>query len=116
MADVPLAKLSTFLTAWRIERRRLIVCKGVSMFTRKSLCEYLRLLVDQTYCGQESLRGALQARLGVGGGGHYEFQAAQRLAVGRVAELCAQSGGAKWLMLIEKIDQVLLAGSSLAHK
>ena len=43
----------------------------------------------------------LQARLG----DHYEFQAAQRLAIGRLEELCAQRGGAKWLMLIDQMDQ-----------
>ena len=101
MADVPLAELNTFLRAWRIECPWLIVCKSVSMFTRCSVCEYLRLLIDQTPRDQEALRSALQARLG----DHYEFQAAQRLAHGRLEELCAQSGGAKWLMLIDKMDQ-----------
>ena len=101
MADVPLAESNTFMAAWRIECPWLIVCKSVSMFTRCSVCEYLRLLIDQTPRDQEPLRRALQARLG----DHYEFQAAQRLAHGRLEELCANSGGAKWFMLIDKMDQ-----------
>ena len=47
------------------------------------------------------MRSALQARLG----DHYEFQAAQRLADNRLEEECAHSGGAKCLMLIDKMDQ-----------
>ena len=101
MADVPLAELNTFLRAWRIECPWLIVCKSVCMFTRCSVCEYLRLLIDQIPRGQEALRAALLARLGE----HYEFQAAQRLAHGRLEEFCAQSGGAKWFMLIDNMDQ-----------
>ena len=101
MADVPLAELDTFCRAWRIECSWLIVCKSISMFTRCQVCEYLRLLIDQIPRDQEALRCALLARLG----DHYEFQAAQRLAHGRLEELCAQSGGLKWFMLIDKMDQ-----------
>ena len=38
-------------------------------------------------------------------GQHFEFQGAQRIAVARIEEECLQSGGKKWLMLIDKIDQ-----------
>ena len=65
------------------------------MFTRCSVCEYLRLLIDQTPRDQEYLRQALQTRLG----DHFEFQAAQRLSHSRIEERCAQSGGQEWLML-----------------
>ena len=34
-------------------------------------------------------------------GDHFEFQAAQLLAIGRLEEMCPQSGGAKWFMLAE---------------
>ena len=98
MADVPLAEIGTFLPVWRIECPWLIICKSVSMFTRCSVCEYLRLLIDQTPRDQVALRSALQARLG----DHYEFQAAQRLADNRLEEECVHSGGAKWFMLIDK--------------
>ena len=101
MADVPLASLNHFLTAWRVECPWLVVCKSVSMFTRCSVCEYLRLLIDQTPRGQDKLRSALQGRLG----DHYDFQAAQRLSHIRLEELCAQSGGRRWFMLIDKMDQ-----------
>ena len=38
-------------------------------------------------------------------GQHWEFQSAQRLVVGRLEEVCEQSHGLKWLMLIDKMDQ-----------
>ena len=101
MADVPLAEQDCFMRAWRIECPWLIVCKSVSMFTRCSVCEYLRLLIDQTPRDQVHLRSALQARLG----DHYDFQAAQRLAELRLEEECVHSGGRKWFMLIDKMDQ-----------
>ena len=99
--DVPLADMSTFLKAWRMEVPWLIVSKSVSMFTRCSVCEYLKLLKEQTPKDQEKLRAAIEARLGR----HFEFQAAQRLAHARVEEDCAQSGGQKWLMISDKMDQ-----------
>lgn len=99
--DLQLADLSTFLKAWRMEVPWLIVSKSVSMFTRCSVCEYLKLLKEQTPKEQEQLRAAIGARLGR----HFEFQAAQRLAHARVEEDCAQSGGQKWLMVIDKMDQ-----------
>ena len=101
MAEVPLADSGTFMRAWRMECPWLIVCKSISMFTRCSVCEYLRLLIDQTPRDQEATRRALQARLG----DHYEFQAAQRLSHNRLEEDCAHSGGARWFMLIDKMDQ-----------
>ena len=64
MADVPLASLNHFLTAWRVECPWLVICKSVSTFTRCSVCEYLRLLIDQTPRGQEAMRSALQAQPG----------------------------------------------------
>ena len=80
MANVPLAELNCCMHAWRSECPWLIVCKSVSMFTRCSVCEYLRLLIDQTPRDQVPLRSALQERLGA----HYEFQAAQCLAEHRL--------------------------------
>lgn len=101
MGDVPLADVGCFLRAWRIECPWLVVCKSVSMFTRCSVCEYLRLLIDQTPHDQEPLRQSLRHRLG----NHFEFQAAQRLAHQRIEEECEQSEGQKWFMLIDKMDQ-----------
>ena len=100
-ADAPWAELDCFLRAWRIECPWLVVCKSVSMFTRCSVCEYLRLLIDQTPRDQESMRQALKNRLG----SHFDFQAAQRMAHNRIEEECEQSGGQKWFMLIDKMDQ-----------
>ena len=94
-ADIPLARVSTFTQSWRVEVPWLVVCKSVSMFTRCSVCEYLRLLIEQTPREQESLRNVLRERLGQ----HFDFQAAQRLPHGRVEAERAQSGGRKWLSL-----------------
>jgi hypothetical protein len=71
------------------------------MFTRCSVCEYLKLLIEQTPRDQCALRERLKDRLGL----HFDFHAAQRLALGRVEEEVAQSGGAHWCMLIDKMDQ-----------
>eukprot|EP00974_Lingulodinium_polyedra_P002316 216236-Lingulodinium_polyedra.AAC.1 len=71
------------------------------MFTSYSVCEYLRLRIDHIPRDQEALRSALQARLGY----RNEFQAAQRLARDRLGAECAHSGGAKWFMLIDNMDQ-----------
>ena len=101
LADVPLADLSTFLKAWRTECPWLVVHHTVSMFTRCGVCEYLKMLIDQTPRGAYDLREALKARLG----DHFAFQGAQRLAHGRVEEECSQSDGEKWFMLIDKMNQ-----------
>ena len=99
--DHVLGELPLFMKCWRVEMSWLIICKSVCMFTKCSACEYLKLLIAQTPRDQEVLREALKGRLGA----HFQFQADQRLAMGRVEEQCAQSGGARWLMLIDKMDQ-----------
>ena len=43
----------------------------------------------------------MKDRLGL----HVDFQATQRLALGKVEEQAAQSGGAHWCLLIDKTDQ-----------
>ena len=95
------ASLCTFLRAWRVECPWIVVAKSVGMFTRCSVCDYLKLLIEQTPRDQCALRERLKDRLGL----HFDFQAAQRLALGRVEEQAAQSGGAHWCMLIDKMDQ-----------
>ena len=55
------------------------------MFTRCSVCDYLKLLIEQTPRDQCALRERLKDRLGL----HFDFQAAQRLALGRVHEHCS---------------------------
>ena len=77
------------------------MAKSVGMFTRCSVCEYLKLLIEQTPRVQCALCERLKDRLGL----HVDFQAAQRLALNRVVEEAAQSGGAHWCMLIDKMDQ-----------
>ena len=67
----------------------------------------LKLLIEQTPRDQCALRERLKYRLGL----HFDFQAAQRLALGRVEEEAAQSGGAHWCMLIDKMDQRNTASS-----
>ena len=73
----------------------------MGMFTRCSVCEYLKLLIEQTPRDQCALRERLKGRLGL----HFDFQTAQRLALGRVEEHLAQSGGAHWCMLTDKMHQ-----------
>lgn len=99
--DHPLADYTTFLEAWRKEVPWLVVCKSVCMFVRCGVCEYLKLLIEQTPRDQESLRTALRSRLGA----HFQFQAAQRLAQGRLEEEAQQSQGRIWFMKIDKMDQ-----------
>ena len=100
-ADIVMATLPTFLQAWRVECPWIVVAKSVGMFTRCSVCDYLKLLIEQTSRDQHDLREFLKDRLGQ----HFDFQAAQRLAHGRVEEHAAQSAGEHWFMLIDKMDQ-----------
>ena len=95
------ATLSTFLEAWRVECPWIVVAKSIGMFTRCSVCDYLKLLIEQCPREEHDLREFLKDRLGR----HFDFQAAQRLAHGRVEEEAAQSAGEHWLMLIDKMDQ-----------
>ena len=95
------ATLSTFLEAWRVECPWIVVAKSIGMFTRCSVCDYLKLLIEQCPREEHDLREFLKYRLGR----HFDFQAAQRLAHGRVEEDAAQSAGEHWLMLIDKMDQ-----------
>ena len=95
------ASLSIFLVAWRVEVGWLIVTGSHSKFTKCAVCEYLKWMIDQTPRTQKDILDALMTRLG----NHFDFQSAQRLAIGRIEELCAQSNGKWWLMLIDKMDQ-----------
>ncbi len=93
-----IADEKTFLKAWATELPWLRVDVSLGSFVHCGLCEYLRMLIDQTQRGP--LREAFKSRLGE----HFAFQAAQRLAQGRLEEVCAQSGGRKWFMKIDKMD------------
>ena len=99
--DHVLAEPKMFLQCWRVELPWLIVCKSICMFTRCSVCEYLKLLIEQCPRDHPIMREALKRRLGA----HFQFQADQRVALARVEEECAQSNGRKWFMLIDKMDQ-----------
>ena len=93
--------LSLFLKAWRTECPWLIVCKSVSKFTKCGVCEYLKMMLDQCPRALTEVSEKLRARLGK----HFQFQGAQRVAMGRLEELADQSDGRVWLMLIDKMDQ-----------
>ena len=86
-AGIVMATLSTFLQAWRVECPWVVVAKSMGMFTRCSVCDYLKLLIEQTPRDEHDLREFLKDRLGQ----HFDFQAAQRLAHGRVEEHAAQN-------------------------
>ena len=100
-ARAGVATLATFLEAWRVECPWIVVAKSQGMFTRCSVCDYLKLLIEQCPREEHNLREFLKDRLGQ----HFDFQAAQRLAHGRVEEEAAQSAGEHWFMLIDKMDQ-----------
>ena len=100
-AGIVMATLSTFLQAWRVECPWIVVAKSVGMFTKCSVCDYLKLLIEQCPREEHDLREFLKDRLGQ----HFDFQAAQRLAHGRVEEEAAQSAGEHWFVLIDKMDQ-----------
>ncbi len=86
------ADINTFMTAWRQECWHIVLAKSESMFTRCGVCEFLKDLLDTTPRNQDVLIRAVRARLGE----HYSFQAAQRLAQGRLEEACVRSGGTMW--------------------
>ena len=96
-----MATLPTFLQAWRVECPWIVVAKSMGMFTRCSVCDYLKLLIEQCPREEDDLREFLKDRLGQ----HFDFQAAQRLAHGRLEEDAAQSAGEHWFVLIDKMDQ-----------
>ena len=95
------ATLSTFLEAWRVECPWIVVAKSIGMFTRCSVCDYFKMLIEQCPREEHDIREFLKDRLGC----HFDFQAAQRLAHGRVEEEAVQSAGEHWLTLIDKMDQ-----------
>ena len=99
--DIVMATLPTFLAAWRVECPWIVVAKSVGMFTRCSVCDYLKLLIEQCPREEHDLREFLKDRLGQ----HFDFQAAQRLAHDRVEEEAVQSSGEHWFVLIDKMDQ-----------
>ena len=86
------AEYMPLLKSWRAECPHIVVCKSVSMFTRCGLCDYLQEQLARTPRGQTEVVSMLRQRLGQ----RYEFQSAQRLAMGRIEEKCRRSGGAEW--------------------
>ena len=73
-AGIVMATLSTFLDAWRVECPWIVVAKSVGMFTRCSVCDYLKLLIEQRPREENDLCEFLKDRLRR----HFDFQAAQR--------------------------------------
>ena len=71
------------------------------MFTRCSVCDYFKMLIEQCPREEHDIREFMKDRLGC----HFDFQAARRLAHGRVEEEAAQSAGEHCLSLIDKMDQ-----------
>ena len=100
-AGIGMASLSTFYEAWRVECPWIVIAKSIGMFTKCSVCDYLKLLIEQCPREEHELREFLKDRIGR----HFDFQAAQRLSHAREEEAAAQSGGEHWLVLIDKMDQ-----------
>lgn len=86
------ASCSTFMKAWKRECPHIVVTKSVAMFTRCGLCDFLQTELARCPRSDAAVADMLRRRLGQ----HYEFQAAQRLAQGRIEEQCRRSGGAEW--------------------
>ena len=93
--------LPLFLCAWRTECPWLIVCRSVSKFTKCGVCEYLKMMLDQCPRALTEVSEKLRARLGQ----HFQFQGAQRIAMGKLEEIADQSDGRIWAMSIDKMDQ-----------
>ena len=100
--NLPYASLMQFRTCWRIEVPWLVICHSLSSFTRCGLCEYLKMQVDLCPRANSTLLATYQRRLGR----HWQFQSSQRVRIDRVAEICRQSEGARWLLITDKMDQV----------
>ena len=96
-----IAAMGTFLDAWRVECPWIIVAKSLCQFVHCGVCDYLKLQIDLCARGDSVLIQMYTARLGR----HFDFQAAQRLVENRVEEKCNQSGGLRWFMHIDKMDQ-----------
>ena len=95
------ASLKTFCIAWKTDVPWLVIAKSICKFSKCGTCEYLKWLIDRTPRSEKALMQMFITRLGE----HFNFQSAQRLCVNRIEEKCRQSGGLKWLMLIDKMDQ-----------
>jgi len=93
--------LQVFLMAWRTECSWLIVCRSVSKFTKCGVCEYLKMMLDQCPRALTEVSEKLRARLGR----HFQFQGAQRVAMGRLKELADQSNGRIWAMLTDNMTR-----------
>ena len=64
----------------------------MTMFTRCGLCDFLQNELAKCLRSETKVVEMLKRRLGQ----HYEFQSAQRLAMGRIEEQRRRSGGAEW--------------------
>ncbi len=81
--------LTLFLEAWRTECPWLIVSKSVSKFTICGVCEYLKMMLDQCPRLLKEIMEKLKLRLGK----HFQFQGAQRIAMGRLKADLGDAGG-----------------------
>ena len=95
------ASMPVFLACWRFGFPWLVIAATLSKFCKCGVREYLKWLIDQTPRSMPDQLQMLIKRLGQ----HFEFQSAQRLAMARIEELCDQSGGKRWMMIIDKMDQ-----------
>ena len=71
------------------------------VYAVQCVCYYFKMFIEQCPREEHDLREFLNDRLGR----HFDFQAAHRLAHGRVEEEAVQSAGEHWLTLIDKMDQ-----------
>ena len=69
-----------------------MVVKSMTMFTSCGLRDFLQNELAKCPRSETQVVEMLKRRLGR----HYEFQSAQRLAMGRIEEQCRRSGGDEW--------------------
>ena len=77
------ASMPVFLAAWRM-MFWVVVSRSLSKFVKCGVCDYLKLLIDNTPRSLPDVLETLKTRLGQ----HFEFQSAQRIAQGRLQESC----------------------------
>ena len=91
--------LKQFLKMWRTEVPWIELRSASGPFTHCGLCDYLKMMVAQA--SDMGLRHSLLLRLGE----HYQFQAAQRLAIANVFAESDRSPNDVLAMAWDKMDQ-----------
>ena len=90
-----------FLLTWRTDLPWLTICDAIGSFKKCGICTFIRQQIDSVPRNRGLLLDALKVRLAR----HFEFQGAQRIRLARIEEVCRQSQGVRWCMLVDRMDQ-----------